>query len=70
MIHPYQLHPLSKLYREETLREARSRNLVHRAKVHREPREKEKVRQRSSRRSEGQAVASRWARRRLRPPCS
>ena len=24
MIHPYQLHPLSKLYREETLREARA----------------------------------------------
>ena len=28
MIHSYQLHPLSKLYREETLREARVRHLV------------------------------------------
>jgi hypothetical protein len=37
MIHPYQLHSLSKLHREEALQEAQRRNLEHRAKAHRRP---------------------------------
>ena len=37
MMHPYQLHSLSKLYHEEALQEAQRRNLEHRAKVHRRP---------------------------------
>lgn len=36
MIHPYQLHPLSKLYREEALREANKRHLISLAKAGRE----------------------------------
>ncbi len=35
MINHYELHSLSKLYREEALREARVRHLEHRAKAHR-----------------------------------
>ena len=41
MIHPYQLPSLDKLYREETLKEARVRNLGHRAKANRWPRSEE-----------------------------
>jgi hypothetical protein len=37
MMHPHQLHKLSKLYHEETLKEARVRNLKHRAKANRRP---------------------------------
>jgi hypothetical protein len=37
-MHPYQLHSLSKVYREEALKEARVRNLTHRAKAYRRPR--------------------------------
>jgi hypothetical protein len=35
MIHPYQLHSLSKLYREEALQEARRRHIIERARTHR-----------------------------------
>ena len=35
MIHPYQLHSLSMIYREEALQQARVRNLTHQAKSHR-----------------------------------
>jgi hypothetical protein len=38
MMHPYQLHSLSKIYREEALQEAQRRHLEHRAKAHRGPR--------------------------------
>jgi hypothetical protein len=41
MIHPYQLHSLSKLYREEALQQARVRHLGHRAEAHRGPRSEE-----------------------------
>ena len=41
MMHPYQLHSLGKLYREEALKEARVRHLEHRAKAHRSPRAEE-----------------------------
>jgi hypothetical protein len=41
MIHPYQLHSLSKIYHEEALQEARVRHLEHRAKAHRRPRSEE-----------------------------
>jgi hypothetical protein len=45
MIHPYQLHSLDTLYREETLKEARVRHLEQRAKANRRPRsEEEQVR--------------------------
>jgi hypothetical protein len=44
MIHPYQLHSLSKLYCEEALKEARVRHLEHRAKAHCRPRSEEQVR--------------------------
>jgi hypothetical protein len=37
MIHPHQLHSLSKLYHEEALQEASRRNIVERARAHREP---------------------------------
>ena len=39
MMHPYQLHSLSKLYHEEALKEARVRHLEQRAKAHRRTRE-------------------------------
>jgi hypothetical protein len=38
MIHPYQLHSLGKLYHEEALRAARSRELVEQANGNRRPR--------------------------------
>jgi hypothetical protein len=38
MIHPYQLHSLSKLHREEALQEAQRRHRAFRAKEHRMPR--------------------------------
>ena len=38
MIHPYQLHSLSKIYREEAFKEAQVRNLASRAKEHWTPR--------------------------------
>ena len=38
MIHPYQLHSLSKLYHEEALRAARKRDLVEQANGNRRPR--------------------------------
>jgi hypothetical protein len=38
MIHPYQLHSLSKIYREEALQEAQRRHLAHRTEAHRRPR--------------------------------
>jgi hypothetical protein len=41
MIHPYQLHPLGKLYHEEALRDAQRRHLEHRAKGHHRPRSEE-----------------------------
>jgi hypothetical protein len=41
MMHPYQLHSLSKIYHEEALKEARVRHLEHRAKAHRIPRSEE-----------------------------
>ena len=41
MMHPYQLHSLSKIYREEALQEAQRRHLEHRAKAHRRPRSEE-----------------------------
>ena len=44
MIHPYQLHPLSKNYYEEALQEPRVRQLGHRAKTHRRSRSEEQVR--------------------------
>ncbi len=44
MINHYELHSLSKLYREEALREARVRHLEHRAKAHRTPRSQEQGR--------------------------
>ena len=40
MIHPYQLHPLSKIY-YEALQEPRVRQLGHRAKTHRRSRSEE-----------------------------
>jgi hypothetical protein len=46
MIHPYQLHSLAKIYHEEALREARVRDLEHRAKAHRRPRSEELARRR------------------------
>jgi hypothetical protein len=39
MIHPYQLHSLTKLYHEEALQEARRRHIVERARARRQPRE-------------------------------
>jgi hypothetical protein len=33
MMHPYQLHSLSKVYRDEALQEAQTRHLVYRAKA-------------------------------------
>jgi len=44
MMHPYQVHSLSKLYREEALKEARVRHLEHRAKAHRRTRSEEQGR--------------------------
>jgi hypothetical protein len=41
MIHPYQVHSLSKLYREVALQEARVGHLEHRAKAHRRSRSEE-----------------------------
>jgi hypothetical protein len=41
MIHPYQLHSLSKLYHEEALHRARVRRTGHRAKAPRRPRSEE-----------------------------
>jgi hypothetical protein len=41
MIHPYQLHLLSKLYHEEALQVARVRHIGHRAKAPRRPRSEE-----------------------------
>jgi hypothetical protein len=41
MMHPYQLHSLSKVYREEALQEAQRRHLEHRAKAHRRVRSEE-----------------------------
>jgi hypothetical protein len=41
MIHPYQLHLLSKLYHEEALHGARVRHIGHRAKAPRRPRSEE-----------------------------
>ena len=41
MIHPYQLHSLSKLYHEEALQVARVRHIGHRAKAPRRPRSEE-----------------------------
>jgi hypothetical protein len=38
MIHPYQLQSLSKIYREEALKDAQVRHLASRAKEHRRPR--------------------------------
>jgi hypothetical protein len=38
MMHPHQLHSLSKVYREEAFKEARVRHLEHRAKARRGPR--------------------------------
>jgi hypothetical protein len=35
MIHPHQLHSLGKLYHQEALKEARGRDLEHRAKAYR-----------------------------------
>ena len=37
--YPHDRHSLSKLYREDTLQEARTRHLVEQAKAGREPRE-------------------------------
>ena len=39
MIHPYQLHSLSKLYHEEALQEARRRHIVEWGRARRQPRE-------------------------------
>jgi hypothetical protein len=44
MMHPYQLHSLSKLYHEEALKEARVRHLEHRTKGHHRPRSEEQGR--------------------------
>jgi hypothetical protein len=41
MMHPYQLHSLGKLYREEALQAAQRRHLEHRLKVHSRPRSEE-----------------------------
>ncbi|HEX5914402.1 MAG TPA: hypothetical protein VFY54_14850 [Rubrobacter sp.] len=38
MIHPYQLHSLSKIYHEQALKEAQVRHLASRAKAPRGPR--------------------------------
>ena len=37
----YEVHSLSKQYREELLQEAQRRHLTHRAKAHRRPRSEE-----------------------------
>ena len=44
MMHPDQLHSLSKLYHEEALKEAQVRHLEHRAKAHSRPRSEEQGR--------------------------
>jgi len=41
MMHPYQIHSLSRINREEALQEAQRRHLEHRAKAHRRPRSEE-----------------------------
>jgi len=41
MMHPYQIHSLSRINREEALQEAQRRHLEHRAKAHRRPRPEE-----------------------------